>query len=157
MAVAGSQSWNAPAATIWAGSVNSGTSPGGPNAEGFPASAPASGPSIDRSPGIFGKPGELGPPINDNYLHYNPYPNVAGPGQPQECEAGNETYVPGQAEIGNLPASDVSNNREITNREDDLFGEKYSANTLKALGLAKAPPKAKAKSKTKGKAKGKGK
>jgi len=77
----------------------------------------------------------------------------------QVCEAGNETYVPGQLEIGNLPASDVSNNREITKREDDLFGEKYSTTTLKALGIMTAQPKATAKGKGKahGKAKAKGK
>ena len=28
-----------------------------------------------------------------NYLHYNPYPNTASPGQIRECEAGNETYA----------------------------------------------------------------
>jgi virulence factor Mce-like protein len=29
-------------------------------------------------------------------LHYNPYPNGAAPGQPRECEAGNEPYLPGR-------------------------------------------------------------
>ena len=43
-----------------------------------------------------------------------PTPTSSGPGQAQVCEAGNETYVPGQAEIGNLPAGDVSTNRELT-------------------------------------------
>ena len=43
--------------------------------------------------------------IDNNHLHYNPYPNVAGPGQPQVCEAGNENYVPGKAVIGNVPGS----------------------------------------------------
>ena len=35
----------------------------------------------------------LGPangPTEDNHLHANPYPNTASPGQPKECEAGNE-------------------------------------------------------------------
>ena len=26
------------------------------------------------------------------FLHSNPYPNTAAPGQTQECEAGNENY-----------------------------------------------------------------
>ncbi len=57
--------------------------PVGPNNEGGPASAPANGPSIE------------------NHLHSNPYPNTAAPGQPRECEAGNEPYVVGQTTIGN--------------------------------------------------------
>ena len=32
----------------------------------------------------------------DNHLHTNPYPNTAAPGQPKECEAGNEPYLRGQ-------------------------------------------------------------
>jgi ABC-type transporter Mla subunit MlaD len=116
-------------------------SPGGPNAEGFPASAPASGPSIDRAPGVFGKPGELGPPINDNYLHDNPYPNVAGPGQPHECEAGNETYAVGKTVIGNVPGN-TGTTHEATTREQNLFGQPYPAATLKALGLESAQEKA---------------
>ena len=43
--------------------------------------------------------------VDNNHVHANPYPNVAGPGQPQVCEAGNETYEPGKAVIGNLPAA----------------------------------------------------
>jgi virulence factor Mce-like protein len=57
--------------------------PQGPNNEGGPSNAPASGPN------------------EDNYLHTNPYPNTAAPGQPRECEAGNETYDSGQLVIGN--------------------------------------------------------
>ena len=76
-----------------------------------------------------------------NHVHANPYPNVAGPGQPQLCEAGNETYQPAKAVIGNVPASAVSTNRELTTREQDLFGEKYPSTTLKALGLAKGKKK----------------
>jgi hypothetical protein len=47
-------------------------------------------------------------PANDgstdpaNFLHINPYPNTAAPGQPRECEAGNEPYLPGQR-LGNVP------------------------------------------------------
>jgi virulence factor Mce-like protein len=124
--------------------------PNGVNNEGYPSSAPANGPSIEHefdSPVI----------INNNFVHVNPYPNVAAPGQPQLCEAGNETYVPGKAFIGNAPASDVSTNRELTSREDNLFDEKYSPETLKALGLLKPTPaktpKRAAKVKSKGKKK----
>lgn len=62
--------------------------PTGPNNEGSPASAPANG------------GGDAG-----NFLHYNPYPNSAAPGQTYECEAGNETYLPGQTVIGNVPGN----------------------------------------------------
>jgi virulence factor Mce-like protein len=122
--------------------------PVGDNNEGFPSSSPANGPSIER----LAHTTQI---VNDNYLHYNPYPNVTGPGQPDVCEAGNEGYVVGKLEVGNLPASDVENGREITSREDDLLGEKYPAETLKALGLVKIQPQAKAKSKGKKKPKGK--
>ena len=61
--------------------------PQGPNNEGSPSSAPANGPT------------------QDNHLHVNPYPNTASPGQPKECEAGNETYAAGQTVIGNAPGT----------------------------------------------------
>jgi phospholipid/cholesterol/gamma-HCH transport system substrate-binding protein len=61
--------------------------PVGPNSEGFPSNAPANGPGVD------------------NHLHSNPYPNTAAPGQPRECEAGNEDYVVGRTTIGNLPGN----------------------------------------------------
>lgn len=59
-----------------------------PNNEGGPASEPANG----------------GPPGSDpaNYLHSNPYPFTAAPGQPKnDCEAGREAYVAGTKQIGN--------------------------------------------------------
>jgi virulence factor Mce-like protein len=61
--------------------------PQGPNNEGGPASAPANGPNPD------------------NYLHSNPYPNAAGAGQTNECEAGNEGYIKGRQVIGNVPGN----------------------------------------------------
>ena len=106
--------------------------PGGPNNEGYPASSPANGPSTDREPAFGGKLGNI---INNNYIHVNQYPSVNAPGQRPVCEAGNEIFIPGQAVIGNLPASAVTNNREFTSREQNLFGEKYPSSTLKALGL----------------------
>jgi ABC-type transporter Mla subunit MlaD len=57
--------------------------PQGPNNEGGPSSAPANGPN------------------SDNYLHSNPYPNTASPGQPKECESGNEPFRVGRKVIGN--------------------------------------------------------
>ena len=35
-------------------------------------------------------------PTLENHLHTNPYPNTASPGQPRECEAGNEPYLAGR-------------------------------------------------------------
>jgi virulence factor Mce-like protein len=61
--------------------------PQGPNNEGGPSSAPANGPN------------------KDNYLHSNPYPNTAGPGQTNECEAANEPYLAGKQVIGNVPGN----------------------------------------------------
>ena len=116
--------------------------PTGPNNEGFPSAVIADGPSIEHAVGQTTV-------IDNNHLHYNPYPNVTGPGQADVCEAGNETYVPGKASIGTLPAADVTSNREFTSREENLFGEKYPAATLKALGLGKPAPKHKTKTKTK--------
>jgi ABC-type transporter Mla subunit MlaD len=98
-------------------------SPSGPNNEGLQAAAPANGGSEDRS-------GPGGPIIPDNYLHYNPYPYVAGPGQPQECEAGNEHYVAGKVVIGNTSTTLGTNHNE-TKRSESLFGEPYPASTLK--------------------------
>jgi virulence factor Mce-like protein len=62
--------------------------PLGPNSEVGPSSAPANG------------GGQV-----TNFLHYNPYPNTAAPGQTHECEAGNETYIAGQQVIGNVPGN----------------------------------------------------
>jgi hypothetical protein len=78
-----------------------------------------------------------GKAINDNHLHYNPYPNVSGPGQPRECEAGNETYVEGQTVIGHAPGN-AGTTHEATTRSENLFGQTYPSATLKNLGLAPA-------------------
>jgi virulence factor Mce-like protein len=61
--------------------------PNGPNSEGTQASAPANGPTAE------------------NHLHTNPYPNTQAPGQPRECEAANETYIPGKTVLGNVPGT----------------------------------------------------
>jgi phospholipid/cholesterol/gamma-HCH transport system substrate-binding protein len=75
--------------------------PQGPNNEGGPSSAPANG---------------GGPDPKANFLHSNPYPNVGAPGQPNECEAGNETYVAGRQALGNPPGNQ-GNNTEKTTRD----------------------------------------
>lgn len=66
-----------------------GVPPLSPNNEGVPASAPANG----------------GPPGSDpgNFLHSNPYPYTAAPGQPKTCAAGNESFTDGKTVIGNPP------------------------------------------------------
>jgi ABC-type transporter Mla subunit MlaD len=61
--------------------------PAGPNNEGSPSSGPADGPETA------------------NFLHVNPYPNTASPGQTRECEAGNEPYAIGEQVIGNPPGN----------------------------------------------------
>jgi virulence factor Mce-like protein len=60
------------------------------NNEGGPSSAPANGPS---GPGY-----DL-----SNYLHSNPFPFTASPGQPKFCEAANEQFTKGRTTIGNVP------------------------------------------------------
>jgi virulence factor Mce-like protein len=61
--------------------------PQGPNNEGTPSSAPANGPTAE------------------NHLHTNPYPHTAAPGQPKECEAGNEPYAKGRTVLSNPPGT----------------------------------------------------
>jgi virulence factor Mce-like protein len=65
--------------------------PIGPNSEVGPSSQPAGVSDAGADPA--------------NFLHYNPYPNTASPGQVRECEAGNEVYNPGQVQIGNVPGN----------------------------------------------------
>ncbi len=62
--------------------------PQGPNSESGPSSAPANDPASTA-----------------NHLHTNPYPNSAAPGQPKECEGGNEPYYVGKTMLGNVPGN----------------------------------------------------
>ena len=73
-----------------AGEVNPFTGNNAKNSENGPASAPA------NSATPFGN-------TNNNFLHANPYPYTASPGQPHVCAAGNEKYIPDKVEIGNPP------------------------------------------------------
>jgi len=74
--------------------------PQGSNNEGGPSSAPANG------------------PMRDNYLHTNPYPNTASPGQTNECEAGNEPYTAGQQAIGNAAGNQGTSTEKTTIQKD---------------------------------------
>jgi virulence factor Mce-like protein len=116
--------------------------PLGPNNEGFPSAVPANGPSVEKA--------ALGSTaiVDNNHLHINPYPNVGGPGQAKLCEAGNEHYEVGKLVDGNASPANVDKNREFTSREQDLFGEKYPAATLKDLGISTAPKTKKKTTKT---------
>jgi virulence factor Mce-like protein len=78
--------------------------PEAPNSEIGPSSAPANGGAADGR-GV-------------NFLHYNPYPNTAAPGQERECEAGNEDYLAGQQVIGNVPGNQGTNTEEQIIAED---------------------------------------
>lgn len=70
-----------------------------PNSEVGPASAPANGPAGALSNDALKRP-------LSNFLHSNPYPNTASPGQTPECEAGNEGYPSPDAQlIGNVPGN----------------------------------------------------
>jgi virulence factor Mce-like protein len=63
------------------------TTPQGPNSESGMSSGPANGPTTD------------------NYLHTNPYPNTASPGQTKECESGNEVFYQGRQVLSNVPGN----------------------------------------------------
>jgi hypothetical protein len=71
--------------------------PNGPNNEGGPAGKPAAGPA------------------RDNFLHTNPYPNTASPGQDtRECEAANEPYAVGKQSLGNVPGNQGTSTEKTT-------------------------------------------
>ncbi len=101
-------------------------SPLGPNAEGGPSSAPANGGSQAVN--------STTPVVPNNFLHFNPYPNVGGPGQPKECEAGNENFIPGRTVIGNVPGN-VGTTHDVTTRSQNLLGLEYPSATLQDLGI----------------------
>ncbi len=108
--------------------------PSGVNNEGYPSSAPANGGSTEH---VFHSPTL----IDSNHLHVDPYPNVSAPGQKAVCEAGKINFTPG-THVGN--ALSAGSGAEFTTRNQDLYGEPYSATVQRALGIAKAAPKKKA-------------
>jgi virulence factor Mce-like protein len=84
--------------TIYSGGQASQFPPGinGSNSENSPSSGPANGP-VDFSV--------------QNFLHVNPYPYTAAPGQPQVCASGNEKYIPNKIVIGNPPVTQARTER----------------------------------------------
>jgi hypothetical protein len=70
------------------------------DSEAGPAAKPANGPAVVPK-SIVNQPLP-----GDSFLHSNPYPYTAAPGQPKECEAGNEKYVAGKQVIGHTPADE---------------------------------------------------
>jgi phospholipid/cholesterol/gamma-HCH transport system substrate-binding protein len=70
--------------------------PQGPNNEGGPSNAPANGPD------------------EANHLHTNPYPHTASPGQPKECEVGNEPFARGKTVLTNPPGTQPASTEKTT-------------------------------------------
>jgi hypothetical protein len=70
--------------------------PQGPNGEGGPSSAPANGPT------------------DANHLRTNPYPHTASPGQPKECEAGNEPFPRNKTVLSNPPGRQSDTTEKTT-------------------------------------------
>jgi hypothetical protein len=81
------------------------------NSEAGPSSAPADGPPASQIPGL--NPLQKST-VQDSFLHSNPYPFTAAPGQPAECEAGNERYTANRREIGTVGVT--QNGTEHTSR-----------------------------------------
>lgn len=82
-----------------------------PNSEAGPSSTPANGPPASAVPGLSPLQRSL---VDDSFLHSDPYPYTAAPGQPQACEAGNERYQSGRQVIGNAPL--IGNGTQHTKR-----------------------------------------
>jgi phospholipid/cholesterol/gamma-HCH transport system substrate-binding protein len=82
------------------------------NGEGGPSTAPANGPAL-TVPAFVGVPQG-----NVNHLHANFYPNTASPGQPRECEAGNESYDVGKVVIGHDPGTQAATTEKTTRDAD---------------------------------------
>ena len=74
---------------------------------------------IADAPGREGQPSSklyTGPEGNAfGPVHANPYPYTDSPGQPAECNAGNESFVRGKALIGNAPST-RGTKTEVTHR-----------------------------------------
>jgi ABC-type transporter Mla subunit MlaD len=79
------------------------SSPGGPNNETAPASHPANQVGNETNPAGF---------ATANFLHSNPYPYTASPGQPRTCAAGNEPYIDKKVVIGNPPGLPLTTKTE---------------------------------------------
>jgi virulence factor Mce-like protein len=87
------------------------SAPTGPNNEGGPSNAPANGGNTGPRQLV---PVPAGGPPQGNFLHSNPYPNTPGSGRTNECEAGNEPWLPERKVIGNVPGNQGTNTEETT-------------------------------------------
>jgi virulence factor Mce-like protein len=89
--------------------------PVAPGSEAGPAATPANGPAPPR-----GAHPRIVSLVDDSFLHSNPYPNTAAPGQEQECESGNENYrasgLHNRIAIGNLPGGQGAFSAETKRR-----------------------------------------
>jgi virulence factor Mce-like protein len=75
--------------------------PAGPNNEGGPADAPASGPALG------------------NFLHANPLPNTPGGDRTNECESAREPWEAGRVVIGNVAGNQGVETDKTTRDLDD--------------------------------------
>ena len=105
--------------------------PSGANNEGYPASAPANGPSEEKEAFSTKKVDK-----KNNHLHANMYPNTDGPGQPAVCEAGTRPTSPKKRRSATCrrPRSPKTANSPPANRTSTAKSTREA--TLKALGLA---------------------
>jgi ABC-type transporter Mla subunit MlaD len=87
------------------------TPPQQPGSDAGPSAQPANGPVVPQA--------QRTSLNDDSFLHSNPYPNSAAPGQTHECEAGNEAYKANQQVIGNVPGNQGTN-VDKTKREQGI-------------------------------------
>ena len=106
-------------------------SPNGPNAEGFPSSGPANGPSIEHKTASASPGSSTTTSCTPTPTRTSPAPASRGCAKPATRSTCRASWC-----VGNTPPGGSTNNRELTSREQNLFGEKYPSATLKALGLS---------------------
>ena len=106
--------------------------PSGPNNEGYPASAPANG-ALRRTRSRSPRRSSTSTTTTCTRTCTRTPP---APASRRCAKRATRPTSPGRPSIGNLPAADVTKNREFTSREQNVYGEKYPAATLKALGLS---------------------
>jgi virulence factor Mce-like protein len=82
-----------------------------PGSEVGPAAVPSNGPKGAVSD-------TLAQTVVDSFLHANPYPNTAAPGQTRECESGNDGYIKDQQVIGNAPGNQGLTTDKTTRPKD---------------------------------------
>jgi virulence factor Mce-like protein len=94
--------------------------PVAPSSEAGPAATPANGPPAPAAGTVMPDGTRLTTAkrnlLVDSYLHSNPYPNTAAPGQTLECEAGNEKYS-GANGINRLAVGNPANTGGLVTEE----------------------------------------